>query len=54
MSVRYFVEQGSIFAPGWHVRERVRDNYLVSLGCFDEQSDAEEYLAFVLEQEGQR
>lgn len=48
---KFFVEQGSIYAPGWHVRERVRDNYLVSRGCFDEKPDAEEFLAHVLEQE---
>lgn len=48
---KFFVEKGSIFAPGWHVRERVRDNYLVSRGCFDEKHDAEEFLAYVLEQE---
>lgn len=48
---KFFVEQGSIYAPGWHVRERVRDNYLVSRGCFDEKPDAEEFLAHMLEQE---
>lgn len=47
----FFVEQGSIYAPGWHVRERVRDNYLRSVACFDEKADADEYLAYVLEQE---
>ena len=51
MSSKYFVEQGSIYAPGWHVRERVRDNYLRSLGCFEKKADAEEYLAFILAEE---
>jgi hypothetical protein len=51
MSSKYFVEQGSIYAPGWHVRERVRDNYFRSIGWFDEEADAEEYLAHVLSEE---
>lgn len=49
--VRFFVEQGSVYAPGWHVYERVRDNHLVSVACFDEKSDADEHLAWLLTRE---
>lgn len=49
--MKYFVERGSIYSPGWHVRERVRDNYLVSIARFDEKADAEEYLTFIMEEE---
>lgn len=48
---RYTVEQGSIYAPGWHIYEELEPRHYRSLGCFDNQSDAEEYLEHIIEQE---
>ena len=45
--MRYFVERGSVYSPGWHVYEQVRDNYLVSRGCFDEKPDADDFLDYL-------
>lgn len=48
---RYEIHQGSIYAPGWHVYEIVRENYWVSVGCFEERQDAEEWFALLETQE---
>ena len=49
MTDRYFVQQGSIYAPGWHVYENVRDDYRRSRGCFDTRAEAEDLLAYLVE-----
>lgn len=51
MKTRFFVQQGSVYAPGWHVLEQVRDNHQVSRARFDEKADAYEYCAELLEME---
>lgn len=48
MSVsKFHVEQGSVYAPGWHVYEEVTEGHLRSLGCFEEKPDAEDFLTYL-------
>ena len=43
------VQQGSIYNPGWQVAEEISERHWQVHATFEEKADAEDFLAYLLE-----